>query len=177
MSRRSWIAGLTVFVLCGVFSSVALGASPHFTKQGVPTCEDTGTSLACSGELVGLGNADLVISLRSDAVATFLCGAPGNNNVAAGQNKVPFTASGSQTIPGSAIKNGRASFNVFAPTTPPTATPEQAGCPNPNWHVIRANDIDFANINLTISQGGVLLFTCTYPGEVPEGGSVTLSCQ
>jgi hypothetical protein len=166
-----------VLVLCGALTSVSVAASPHFTKNGVPACTDTGTQLVCSGELVGLGNADLVISLRADALATFLCGAPGNSNVAPGANKVPFTATGSQTIPGSAIKNGRASFSVTAPTTPPTATPEQAGCPNSNWHVIRAEDIDFANINLTIAQGGVLLFTCTHPGAVPEGGTVTLSCS
>ena len=158
------------------FSGVAVAAGAHFTKSGTPTCTDTGSRLVCSGELAGLGNQDLVLSLTSDAQATFLCGSPGSGNTAQGQNRIPFTASGSTTIPGGAIKNGRTTFSVFAPATAPaTPTPEQAGCPNKNWQVIGTSDVDFANVRLTISQGG-LLFTCTYPGVVPEGGTVTLSC-
>ena len=64
---------------------------------------------------------------------------------------------------------------MVAPTDPPTADWRQAGCANKNWNVIAVQDVDFENVVLTISQG-VLLFTCTYGPEVPEGGTVTLSC-
>jgi len=171
--RRLTIVLVTVFVLA--IPAVAHAASPHFRRGGTPTCTDTGTQLACTGSLTGLGNQDLVIELSSDAEATFLCGAPGNSNVAQGQNKVPFEATGSQTISGSEIKNGNATFHVVAPTDPPTADWRQAGCPNKNWNVIAVQDVDFENVVLTISQA-VLLFTCTYGPEVPEGGTVTLSC-
>lgn len=170
--------GLTVAVLtalvCAIVTSVA-GAA-HFTKKGAPTCIDTGTTLVCSGELAGLGNEDLVVDLTSDALATFQCGSPGNGNTAPGANKVPFEAGGSQTISGGSIKNGRAAFSVTAPTEPPTATPEEAGCPNPNWQAIRTLDIDFADVRLVIEQGGETLYVCTYAGEVPEGQRVALNC-
>jgi hypothetical protein len=173
---KRWTAVSLAVLACLVLASVATGAGTHFTKQGVPVCDDTGTNLTCTGELVGLGNQDLVIDLRSDALATFECGAPGNNNIAAGQNKIPFTATGGSVIPGSAIKNGRASFSVTGPSSVPDPSPKEAGCPNNNWHVNRVIDIDFANVRLTISQAPDFSVTCTFPGEVPEGPKVTLSC-
>ena len=174
--RRTWlIVAAVAAVTCGIVTSVA--AAAHFTKKGAPTCIDTGTVLTCSGELAGLGNENLVVDLSSDALATFLCGTPGNANTAPGANKVPFEAGGSQTIIGGAIKNGRALFSVSAPTEPPTATAEQAGCPNARWQVISTTDIDFANVELVIAQGGVTLFTCTYRGEVPDSLRVALACD
>ena len=174
MSRKLALAILCTVVALSTFTSPAF--AQHFTKRGAPSCTDTGTQLVCRGELAGLGNENLVIEVTSDAEATFLCGAPGSGKPAAGQNKVPFEAGGSQTISGGAIKNGRAVFSVTAPTEPPTATAEQAGCPNPNWQVIRVEDVDFADVVLTIEQGSELLFTCTYAGEVPEGQAVALDC-
>jgi hypothetical protein len=174
MTRRVWLVVLATAGACGILASAAMAA--HFTKKGEPACTDTGTTLVCTGELAGLGNEDLVIDLTSDAQATFLCGTPGNGNLAPGANKVPLQVGGSQTITGGAIKNGRAVFSVSAPGEAPTATAEQAGCPNGQWQVVRIVDIDFANVELTIAQGGETLFSCTYPGEVPEGQKVALSC-
>ena len=173
--RRLTVVFVTVFVLA--IPAVAQAANPHFRRNGTPRCTDTGSELVCTGSLTGLGNQDLVLSLSADAFAEFFCGAPGNRRLAPGQNKVPFAASGDQTVPGSEIKNGNATFRVSAPEeAPPTPTPEEAGCANPNWHVVPgANDIDFSNIRLTITQG-VLLFTCTYGPEVGEGQTVTLDC-
>ena len=115
--------------------------------------------------------------MTSKAEATFLCEAPGYANVAQGQNKVPFQASGSQTIQGGAIKNGRAKFSVVAPTSPPTADWQAAGCPNKNWQVIGLRDVDFEDVVLTITQGGETIFTCGRLGDVPEGQAVSPSCQ
>ena len=173
---KRWTVVSLAAVVCLALASVAIGAGTHFTRNGVPVCDDTGTNLTCTGELVGLGNQDLVIDLRSDALATFECGAPGNNNIAAGQNKVPFVATGGSVIPGSAIKNGRASFSVTGPSSVPNPTPKEAGCPNNNWQVNRVIDIDFANVRLTISQAPSFSVTCRFPGEVPEGPAVRLTC-
>jgi hypothetical protein len=176
MHRKRWSVVPIAVVAALALAAVAVAASPHFTRNGQPTCTDNGSTLTCTGELVGLGNADLVVSLTSRAEATYFCGAPGNANLAQGQNKVPFQAGGSQTIPGGNIKNGRASFSVTAPQNPPpTPSPTQAGCPNRNWQVVGVGDIDFTDPVLTISQNG-LLFTCRYSGTVPEGGTVRLSC-
>jgi hypothetical protein len=158
-----------------LFAAAGIAASPHFKKGGEPTCRDTGTQLSCSGSLAGLGNESVDIVLTADAQASFACVNPGGNE-SPGQNKVPFTATGSQHFDASEIKNGNLSFTVAAPTTPPTATAEQAGCPNGNWST-RLTSVDFTNIRLTISQGGVLLFTCTRSGPVPTSGSVALSCS
>jgi hypothetical protein len=176
MHGRRWTVLPIAAVAVMLAATVALAASPHFTRNGTPTCTDTGSSLVCTGELAGLGNGDLVIAVTSDAEATFLCGAPGNANTAKGQNKIPFEAGGETTIDDDAIKNGRVRFSVFAPEDPPdTPTPAEAGCPNKNWQVVGLGDIDFSLVELTITQGS-LLFTCRYPGTVPEGGTVTLSC-
>jgi hypothetical protein len=176
MHGKRWSVVPLAVVLTTALAAVAIAASPHFTRNGSPVCTDTGSVLTCTGELVGLGNQDLVLALSSRAEATFLCGAPGNANTAPGQNKIPFQAGGSQTIDGDAIKNGRASFSVSAPENPPpTPTPQQAGCPNKNWQVVGSGDIDFTDPVLTITQGS-LLFTCRYSGTVPEGGTVSLTC-
>jgi hypothetical protein len=175
MTRRGWIAILCALVAGGVFAAVAV-AAPHFKKGGTPTCRDTGNELVCTGTLAGLGNGDLVIDLQANAVASFECENRGGNR-APGQNKIPFSAEGSQTIQDTEFKNGNASFNVAAPEDPPTPTAEEAGCPNGNWRAVRTSDIAFSDIRLTITQGGTLLFTCTRPGPVPSSGSVTLSCS
>lgn len=173
---RTWLLALVVVVALGAGASTALADSPHFKKGGTPTCRDTGTQLVCTGTLAGLGNGDLVLDLSSDAQASYACGNPGKNSKQApGVNKVPFTASGSTTIQGSDIKNGTTTFSVTAPGSPPTPPDPATICPNGNWTTVTLTNIDFSNVVLQISQGG-LLFTCTYPGVVPSSGSVTLSC-
>ena len=155
--------------------AAALAASPHFKKGGTPTCSDTGTQLECKGSLAGLGNGDVDIDLTADAEASFACVNPAGFE-SPGQNKVPFTATGSEHFNPQEVKNGSRRFTVSAPTTPPTATAEEAGCPNSLWST-RLTSVEFSDINLTISQAGVLLFTCTRSGPVPQNTTVALSCQ
>ena len=169
--RKGWLAILSL-LLAGAMTSVALAAA-HFTRNGAPTCRDTGTTLVCTGELAGLGNENLVVTLESDALASFACGNPGRkSNQAPGINKVPFQASGDQFIEGGAIKNGRARFNVIAPEDPLPAPDPEDICPNGNWTTVTLTSIDFVGITLTIKQGGVTLFTCTFTGPVPTDGTV-----
>ena len=173
---RKHLAVVMATVAALAITATAAMAAAHFKRGGEPTCRDTGNELVCRGSLAGLGNQDLVIDVSSDAVATFECRNRGGQ-AAPGQNKIPFTATGSQTIQGSAIKNGNATFSVTSPSSPPSPTAEEAGCPNGNWRAVAVSDIQFSNVDLTISQGGQTLFNCTYPGTVPSDGSaVTLSC-
>jgi hypothetical protein len=176
--RTRWLVPMILsFVLAAALASVAWAANPHFRRGGTPTCQDTGTLLVCSGKLAGLGNADLVIDLSSNAEASFACGNPGRrSHQAPGINKVPFTATGSETVSADEIKNGNATFTVFAPQTPPSIPSSAEICPNGNWTTVTLSGIDFSDITLTITQE-TLLFTCVRPGPVPtDGTSVTLTC-
>jgi hypothetical protein len=151
---------LGVMVIAAAFATSALAASPHFKRGGTPTCTVTSTTVTCSGSLAGLGNEDVRLILTASAEASFNCVNPGGN-ISPGQNKVLFTASASQDIPANELKNGNLSFSISAPGTAPTATPQQAGCPNGNWSTQLAS-IVFGNVTLVIQQPiGTTIFTCT----------------
>jgi hypothetical protein len=172
LTRRILIVAVLALGTALFVAPTVSAQGEHFTKRGVPVCTDIGTQLRCTGELAGLGNEDLEIVLSADALVQANCVNPGGNE-APGQNKVLREASGSVTIPGSAIKNGRARFTVTTdPVQAPTA--EEAGCPNPNWST-RVVAVTFSNVVLTISQGGELLFTCS-AASIPENGSRRLAC-
>jgi hypothetical protein len=150
-------------LLISVSAATVFAASPHY-KRGSPTCTINGTTVTCSGDIAGLGNEDVVVTVSATGTAQPFCSAPGNPaNVVPGQNPVDFTATGSQTIPAGQLKNGNLTFSVSATATVPTPTAEQAGCPNPNW-------------NVTISQATITSFTLTIeqpPGTVIDDLTVT----
>ncbi|HEX2090034.1 MAG TPA: hypothetical protein VHI54_08955 [Actinomycetota bacterium] len=172
LTRRILIVAILALGTAVFVAPTVSAQGEHFTKRGVPVCTDIGTQLRCTGELAGLGNEDLEIVVSADALVQANCVNPGGNE-APGQNKVLREASGTTTIPGSAIKNGRARFTTTTdPVQAPTA--EEAGCPNPNWST-RVVAVRFSNVVVTISQGGELLFTCT-AASIPENGSRRLAC-
>jgi hypothetical protein len=170
-------------LVAGVLAAVspAYAASPHFKKGGEPVCTVTANAngsktVRCTASLAGLGNEDLVIRVSVDGTATFLCGAPGNANVAPGQNKFPVTNAGTTTVPASSIKNGNVTFTTNPVTvSAPTVTPEQAGCPNKNWQVL-GSSVLATRITMTIIQGGQTLFTCSASSAQGLTGTVPLSC-
>ena len=172
--RRYVIVLVAALGLLGLSAGAATAASPHFKGNTTQTCTVSSTTITCGASLAGLGNEDVTLSLSAPAEATFLCVNQGGN-AAPGQNKVPFTATATQVIPGSEIKNGNLTFSITAPQETPTATAEQAGCPNPNW-TTQLSSIQFQSVSLTISQGGTLLFTCSASGPFTEGQTVTLTC-
>jgi hypothetical protein len=104
-----------------------------------------------------------LIRITSSASATFLCTNKGGNT-ATGVNKVPFTATGSESISKDDIKNGRVNFSVTAPQATPTATSAEAGCPNGNW-TTTLNSITFGAVTIYVEQppGTVVLQTTVTP--------------
>jgi len=182
MKRKSFVLLLVAIVVIGVSATAAFAASPHFKHGGTPTCTISGsgtnsTSTTCTGSLAGLGNEDGVLETTVSGFAVYQCQNQGGNT-APGQNKVLVGPTTTPTIiPGDEIKNGNLTFttNPAELSAPATVTGAEAGCPNPNWTGVNPT-LTVTDIELTISQGGVLLFTCT--ASNPEGltGTVALSC-
>jgi hypothetical protein len=175
------IIGLAVVLALGTTATAALAASPHFKHGGEPVCTVSGgtnsKSTTCSASLSGLGNETLVIRVTVSGFAKYQCRNQGGN-IAPGQNKVlvgPVTAP--TTIPADQIKNGNVSFttNPAVLTAPSTVSAVEAGCPNNNWTGVNPT-LTVTNIRMTITQGGVLLFTCTASNPNGLSGTVPLSC-
>jgi hypothetical protein len=171
-------AALLVF---GLTATAATAASPHFKKNGSPTCNvstgGTTSSTTCSASLAGLGGGDLVIQVTVQGTAVYQCQNNGGQT-APGQNRVlvgPVTAP--TTIPSDQIKNGNVSFttNPAVLTAPTTVTGAEAGCPNPNWTGVNPV-LTTTDISMTISQGGVLLFSCSASNPNGLSGTVALTC-
>lgn len=178
--RRTLIA-VTVFLAVSMTAAVAMAASPHFKKNGEPVCTITGTSTSktvqCRGTLTGLGEGDLAIPTTISGSAVYQC-QNGGGNTAPGQNKVLVGPSTVPTIIGSqSIKNGNVTFttNPNTLTAPTTVSGAAAGCPNPNWTGVNPT-LKLTDITLTISQGGVLLFTCSASNPAGLTSPVSLSC-
>ena len=181
MKRIFVIAALAVSALL-LMASGAQAGNPHFKKNGEPTCMISGTgtnsaSTTCRASLAGLGQETLVINVTVGGSAVYQC-QNGGGNTAPGQNRVlvgPVTAP--TTIPADQIKNGNVSFttNPAVLTAPTTVSGAAAGCPNPNWTGVNPQ-LRVENITMTISQGGVLLFTCSASNTSGLSGTVALSC-
>jgi hypothetical protein len=125
--RKTHIFALSILMS----TTAAYAVSVHF-KHGSPSFVDGGLTLQESGTLAGLGNGNIVISLAATANVNSTCTNPAGATQPPGHNPAPITVTGSVAIPGSAVKNGNASFTVI--TTPP-ATPIAGApdCPNPQW--------------------------------------------
>src|SRR5262249_25879501 len=148
------LAGLAVI---GITAAVVYAASVHFV--GRPTFTDNGTTLTVAGRLAGLGNEDLTITVTAQGTAIVICTNPGGQDVP-GQNRPPITATASQNISAADIMNGHVDFSVTTPEPPPP-TPEEAGCPNPNW-TTRISDVVFTSVTITVIQGGQTVLTRTF---------------
>jgi len=159
--------------------SVASASNVHLKggPRAEPSFTDNGLTLTASGELAGLGNADVLVTLVATADVTAVCANNGGHQ-APGQNPAPITVTGSQAIPAGEIKNGNTPFNVTTqgPVTPIAGAPD---CPNPNWSE-DITDLAFTSAIITIEQPAgtvVLTVTCTFSsptsnGAVP-GGNVS----
>jgi hypothetical protein len=157
MSTRINVSRLIVAVVIGITGAVVLASSPHYKKGGQPVCTASGATVTCStGQVTGLGNFDVVVSISFTASQGQLCHNPGNTNVVPGQNPAVGTGGGGVSIPAGDIKNGNLTIpSISATATITASSAADAGCPNPNWTVTLSGPI-------TVSGG-------TYTFESPPG--------
>ena len=148
------IVRATVLALAAVslLASLAFAASVHF--KGEQKFIDNGLTLTAAGELAGLGNADVLITLSAEGDGSAVCRNRGGN-VAPGQNKVPVLVTATQIVLAEEVKNGTTPYRLTtAGPEQPTAT--EAGCPNGNW-TAEINDVVFSSATISVEQGGALV--------------------
>ena len=155
-------------------ASVHLKGGP----RAEPSFIDEGLYLRTRGELSGLGNEDLRLTLTAKGLVDATCTNPAGATQPPGQNPAPVTLTGLQDIPASEIKNGTVAFNVYTdePVTPIPGAPE---CPNPQW-TERIIDVAFTESTMEVEQPtGTLVLTvsCTFSPATSNGavsaGTVT----
>lgn len=152
-------------------AGVALANNVHFKPPNQnPSFSDNGLTLTAFGDLAGLGNGDVLVTLTAQANVAATCTNQGTNQ-APGQNPAPITVKGSEAIPASEIKNGNVAFKVTT-TAPPTTISGAPGCPNPNW-TETITDLAFTSAILTVEQPvgtTVLTASCTFSPATSDGG-------
>jgi len=164
---------LTVLLVFALPASAVLASSVHLKggKNAEPSFYDGGLWLNAKGELSGLGNGDILITIVAAANVTSSCINPGSGeHRPPGQNPAPITVTGSEAIPEGEIKNGTVPFNVS--TTAPSPTIAGApDCPNTGW-VETIDDLAFTSATIYVEQPvGTLVLTvsCTFSKPTSNG--------
>ena len=170
--RKIGIIAVLSLLLVAVTAAVASAANVHL-KGGAnaePSFTDGGLTLNAAGNLAGLGNGDVLVTLTARANPTATCTNPAGATQPPGQNPAEVEVTGSQAIPASEIKNGNTPFSVttLAPTTPIPGAPD---CPNPQW-TERITDMAFTSAIITVEQPPgttVLTVSCTFSSPTTNG--------
>ncbi|HEX6423854.1 MAG TPA: hypothetical protein VFZ79_10260 [Acidimicrobiales bacterium] len=175
--RRVTVAAVLAAALVLGLATSAGAASVHLKggRNAAPDFTDQGLTLNAAGELAGLGNGDVLVTLDAQANVDATCTNPSGKNEPPGQNPAPISVTGSEAIPADEIKNGNTPFNVTTepPVTPIAGAPD---CPNPNW-TEDIVDLSFTSATITVEQPAgttVLVVNCTFSsptanGSVPRG--------
>jgi hypothetical protein len=151
---------LVIVLLALLVAPAASAANVHLKggKHAEPAFYDWGLVLEASGELAGLGYADVLITLWAQGNPTATCTNQGGNQ-APGQNPAPVTVMGETLIhPADFAKNGNVAFTVVTgmPETPIEGAPD---CPNPNW-TEEITDLAFTSATITVEQpAGTVVLT------------------
>jgi hypothetical protein len=148
-------------------SSVHLKGGAH----AEPTFTDQVLFLEAAGELSGLGNGDVIVSLTAKGNPIADCVNPGSGeHRPPGQQPAEVTLTGVQQIPESELKNGTTPFDV-ATQAPQTPIPGAPGCPNSSW-TENITDVAFTSAVITVEQpAGTLVLTvsCTFSPATSNG--------
>ncbi|MEW6268650.1 MAG: hypothetical protein AB1689_05055 [Thermodesulfobacteriota bacterium] len=178
MGRLAKLATATAVAAC-LSATSALGQSVHLKPPNRnPSFTDLGLALQAAGNLAGLGNGDVVVTLTAQADVTAVCANRGRNEPP-GQNPAPITVTGAQAIPEEEIKNGNVSFNVQT-RSPVTPIPGAPDCPNPNW-TESITDLAFTSALIVVEQGMqvVLEVSCVFASPTDNGAvpSAEVTCE
>lgn len=174
MKRTVLILAVLSLLLAAAIPAAAASVHLKGGRNAEPAFTDNGFTLTAAGEIAGLGNGDVLVTMSATADVTSTCTNNGGN-AAPGQNPAPLTVIGSQAIPEEELKNGNTPFLV-ATIAPPLVIPGAPDCPNPNW-VESIDDLAFTSAMITIEQPmgtTVLTVACTiYPpsfdGPISKG--------
>jgi hypothetical protein len=150
--KKLSIITLTMIALLSFMATTVLAQNVHLKPPNKnPSYTDLGLQLLAAGNLAGLGNGDVVITVTSqDASVDATCTNPAGQTQPPGQNPAPITVTGAVAIPGDSIKNGNLAFSVMT-ALPVTPIPGAPGCPNPQW-TEDINDLAFTNATITVYQ-------------------------
>jgi hypothetical protein len=174
--KRLLVVSLVVAAAFVLSAGTAVASSVHLKggPNAEPSFTDNGLTLTASGQIAGLGNGDVLVTLSARANPTATCTNPAGATQPPGQNPASVNVTGSQAIPAGEIKNGTTPFLVTTdpPVTPIAGAPD---CPNPQW-TEKITDMAFTSAIITVQQGGttVLTVSCTFSspttnGPVPAG--------
>ena len=168
--RRSISFGIAVATLALAGAVAAANVHLKGGANAKPSFRDNGLTLTAAGELSGLGNEDVVITLDANGNPTATCTNPSGKNQPPGHNPAPVTLTGTESIPAEEIKNGNVAFIVTTegPVNPIPGAPD---CPNSRW-TERITDIAFTSAIITIEQPSgteVLTVDCDFSQPTTDG--------
>jgi hypothetical protein len=179
---RHRFAGILIALLAiAVLTAPAATASVHLKggPNAEPAFDDRGLVLNAQGDLSGLGNANILITITARGLPTATCTNPAGATQPPGQNPAEVVLTGTQPISAAEIKNGNVHFNVTtaAPVSPIPGAPD---CPNPQW-TETITDVAFTSAVITVEQPVgtlVLTITCSFSPPTSNGAvpGSTVSC-